>query len=717
MSAKWSEQPVKGTVADADVLLIIDSEAGPVDNKQILFSTLKLAAQSAWLGDIDAATFNLDNLGSVDFNNALGTNPIFSALQSASESTVILGSNFQISSGFIDIAEIATPANPATDVGRLYVKDDGGGITNLFFRDSAGTETDLVSGGGGGHIIEDEGTPLTQRPALNFIGSSVTVTDNAGTDATDVTISGGGASGKEPKLFFGTGDLIFLFDDTTIFQTLDFADDNENEDQTQFVVPTDTSFSDFTLLVQSNDLDAALTLTLRVNGVSSAAVITVPAATTGTFTSSASIDLSEGDLVNWIVDTTGATSGELEDARISFAMPSGAGSDLPSVFFGFQDFFFSFSETDIFYTLDVDNNSNVESDTQFRIPANSSFSNFTLVVPGNDLDDTFTMTLRVNGVSTAVITVPAATTGTFTSPTSVLLSKGDLVNWEMNAGSATTGELDGARISFSFPFDTTGEGTPAFFGNQQLFFPFDGTNIYHSMDFDNSSTIESNIQFEVPVDTSFSDFTLLVKQNTLDDDLTLTLRVNGVSTDGIITVPAAMTGTFTSPTSVQLLQNDLINWLVDTSATTGEIENTNISFSMPTSSGGGKNQDIHGSPLYSPQSGFISFSDDPFFDIWLDNNQITESEVSRVVPATGIYRAFHLNILANDVDDASVFTLRKNASDTLIVITVPASSTGIFTSGTTEVEFNEGDAIDWSFSSGSATGGEMEDVSISFEVV
>lgn len=38
------------------------------------------------------------------------------------------------------------------------------------------------------HIIEDEGVPLAQRDALNFIGTNVTVTDNAGTDATDITV-------------------------------------------------------------------------------------------------------------------------------------------------------------------------------------------------------------------------------------------------------------------------------------------------------------------------------------------------------------------------------------------------------------------------------------------------------------------------------------------------------------------------------------------------
>lgn len=43
---------------------------------------------------------------------------------------------------------------------------------------------------GGGHTIEDEGTPLTQRTKLNFVGAGVTVTDDSGDDASVVTING-----------------------------------------------------------------------------------------------------------------------------------------------------------------------------------------------------------------------------------------------------------------------------------------------------------------------------------------------------------------------------------------------------------------------------------------------------------------------------------------------------------------------------------------------
>jgi hypothetical protein len=65
---------------------------------------------------------------------------------------------------------------------------------------SAGTTTDAqisvfglvtpsVTSDRSGHIVKNEGTPLTQRTGLNFVGSLVTATDDAGNNETDVTIN------------------------------------------------------------------------------------------------------------------------------------------------------------------------------------------------------------------------------------------------------------------------------------------------------------------------------------------------------------------------------------------------------------------------------------------------------------------------------------------------------------------------------------------------
>lgn len=68
-----------------------------------------------------------------------------------------------------------------------------------------------TGGGGGGHTIQDEGVDLTQRTNLNFVGSGVTVTDDAGNDATVVTIGGGGST--------AWGDITGTLSDQTDLQT------------------------------------------------------------------------------------------------------------------------------------------------------------------------------------------------------------------------------------------------------------------------------------------------------------------------------------------------------------------------------------------------------------------------------------------------------------------------------------------------------------------
>lgn len=53
---------------------------------------------------------------------------------------------------------------------------------------------EVGAAGGSGHTIQDEGSDMTARANLNFVGDGVTVTDDAGNNATVVTIPGGGGS-------------------------------------------------------------------------------------------------------------------------------------------------------------------------------------------------------------------------------------------------------------------------------------------------------------------------------------------------------------------------------------------------------------------------------------------------------------------------------------------------------------------------------------------
>ena len=109
--------------------------------------------------------------------------------------TLAAGNNIVLQSsgatGFMDIGEIATPVNPVADVGRLYVKDLAT-VTTLFFRDSAGTETNLLAGGGG----EFFGPWTADHDAGGF--SLINLGDNTATQdvALDITKDEPGVAGQ-----------------------------------------------------------------------------------------------------------------------------------------------------------------------------------------------------------------------------------------------------------------------------------------------------------------------------------------------------------------------------------------------------------------------------------------------------------------------------------------------------------------------------------------
>jgi hypothetical protein len=77
----------------------------------------------------------------------------------------------------------------------------GGSDKRFTFQNKSGTiaHLDDITAA---HVIEEEGSPLTQRSKLNFIGAGVTATDNSGADSTDVTIPGGSPDGSDRQLQF-----------------------------------------------------------------------------------------------------------------------------------------------------------------------------------------------------------------------------------------------------------------------------------------------------------------------------------------------------------------------------------------------------------------------------------------------------------------------------------------------------------------------------------
>ena len=101
--------------------------------------------------------------------------------------------NSDILSGGSDWPEQTTkPSAPDADKWKFYVKSDG----NFYKQDENGTETAFAAGSGI-TTVQEEGTSLTQRSTVNFIGNAVTAVDNSGSARTDVTISAMTASSTD----------------------------------------------------------------------------------------------------------------------------------------------------------------------------------------------------------------------------------------------------------------------------------------------------------------------------------------------------------------------------------------------------------------------------------------------------------------------------------------------------------------------------------------
>lgn len=167
----------------------------------------------------------------------------------------------RLDGGFIEFKEILTPPSPATDVGRLYCKDVAG-ITTLFLRDSAGTETDLLAGGGG-----------------------------------------------EVKQIFSTR-VIFTSTAQTRTQSIFGEDIKATDVNAQTILNSAITAVDNTIFLVTNSKTSTITFALNDDGVDVLPVSTT-SGQTGEFSASGSVVVEAGSLINFTEDG-GTSVGQLD---------------------------------------------------------------------------------------------------------------------------------------------------------------------------------------------------------------------------------------------------------------------------------------------------------------------------------------------------------------------------------------------------------------------
>jgi hypothetical protein len=100
--------------------------------------------------------------------------------------------------GYQDFTEIAAPSAPPADTARFYAKDNGSGVTKLYYKDSANTEIEIGGAGSGATL-----------GANNFTGAQTIKVNNiqplklvrTGTGQTQFAVTSGGSNAWESAVF------------------------------------------------------------------------------------------------------------------------------------------------------------------------------------------------------------------------------------------------------------------------------------------------------------------------------------------------------------------------------------------------------------------------------------------------------------------------------------------------------------------------------------
>lgn len=162
-----------------------------------------------------------------------------------------------------------------------------------------------------GHIIADEGTPLTARATLDFVGAGVIVTDN-GSSATVVTIPGGGGglgvAGTVEAHVTGTQSISNATATAVSFNTTatDPADYWDVGTPTKLIVPA--GYGGWHQLVANVEFAPNSTswrrVYFRINGTDIYGVVNYNAATTGdtNVLATHSLELADGDEIEVMVE-------------------------------------------------------------------------------------------------------------------------------------------------------------------------------------------------------------------------------------------------------------------------------------------------------------------------------------------------------------------------------------------------------------------------------
>ncbi len=396
----------------------------------------------------------------------------------------------------------------------------------------------------------DGGITAPDREQVAFTYSGIPA--SGGAHATPWCASATGISGDTSVRYYPVGDTRL----TTTFGA---------EVNVQVPYRTAGVHSHLTIVVTGNAGKTGATLVrFRINGVNGTQVISVPAGATGLFTDAVHNDpTNAGDLLDVQVDASGGTNDGGPGQSISYTVINGVflsskGSTVKKQLSG--GIAITTAAGGTYYGLVGGQQMGVngfESVVQTKVTQPEVYANSVIACSANSLDGPTVLTLRKNGVDTAItMTIPAGST-TLVEDTahSATFAADDLISWKYDLSGSSSG-----TILFTFvavESTTTSGAVRTYTGNGSA-----GASSFRVPIGGDAINAVAPTAFGVPFVAA--KMQVLVVVNTAGSDAVFQWQTNGVPGNQTVTVPAGMTGIFEDTTHTDAAgPTDVVDFLVN----------------------------------------------------------------------------------------------------------------------------------------------------------
>lgn len=359
-----------------------------------------------------------------------------------------------------------------------------------------------------------------------------------------------------------------------------------------------------------------------------------------------------------------------------------------------------------------------EVNTQCLARAAYTWENIGTRVIQNNLDATTSVFARLNGADQSALEVQigANSTGFFEDDTgSVSVADGDLINYRIaTAAGAMDDTIEFTVIMSQLQHASLTRPIAIIGGDSSL---LHSNTAYHPVvgGAGSPGAIESEAQLTLRQDVTFSNFRIVVTENSISNVSTVNFREGGANTSLSFSIAASTTGSFEDTDSEVVTTGSSINYQIVTGV--GHSANRIVMSVYQLLQAGDVTGRILGNGSATPNDHPINVTRNLPLEAILEDFSTTESEAQVEAPFDFDVTDMIVRVIFNCLTTATTtITLRADGFNTFLGISIAALSTGIFEDSDT-ISIGVDELINWQLIVANSGSGEISVSIIALEQV